>query len=136
MSDYAYTFDYYDFLHGETVTIRLTKAPYTGVVVSYVGNIEVGDEPNEAGEDSLTFDYEIVTLPDGFDVELLNSPDFTHLLGTIMLGWLEKHFEENGSSMGGVVNIHAAVDAPGGEELEPTSVEYDASTGATSIQFT
>jgi hypothetical protein len=90
MHDY---FDCFEFIEGEQkehCAIKLTEPPYADITL-YLGKqfqiVEAGTD-NEA----LTFDYEVISYPPGFDMNLIN-PEFHTLLGWILLAILRRHFD-------------------------------------------
>lgn len=135
---YQHVFSDFNFVTfgDDEVAIQLLRAPYTGLIVQLGGEVGLRDVDGD-GDKRLSFEYRLLSIPPGFDIKVLNGPEFTTVLGDIMLGIMERHFELGGTpDSNGHIEIHPEEIQPSPtNELAPVGVEHNHVTGDTTIIY-
>lgn len=77
--------------------IRILEGNFKGVAVS-IGRISI-DASDDEESATLKYDYDIIEIPEGVNMELKENESFDNLLGDIIVDILEKKLKDDPNSL-------------------------------------
>jgi len=88
---FAYAFDWFEIVPAEPIPyIRIQTPPFKGVVVQY-GTVKLGDQQVD-GQWPLTYEWNVVTCPEDFDIKSTETDEFYQLIGVIIQALVEERY--------------------------------------------